>query len=145
MLSDPTVTNKHTSHLGSQSYPSISAQPALVPSPYGASLSLLTSVGSPDLLHAMPHEDDTGQLCKGLYDVEVAQGADFKKRHAVLLRVSPGLLRWHLPLEGKVKPVSHQDPRDTWGMLKQGKKWRNHGLSLARAAYTQYSAYRQQQ
>jgi len=106
-----------------------------MPSPRPALSSLLTSVGSPDLLHAMPHEHDTGQLCEGLYDVEVAQGADLKKRHAVLLCVSPGLLRWHLPLEGEVKPVSHQDPRDTWGMLKKGKQWRNHSLSLVRAAY----------
>lgn len=65
----------------------------------------------------MPHEDDSGQLREGLYDVEVAQGTDLKKRHAVLLRISPGLFRWHLPLEGEVEPVSHQDPRDTWGML----------------------------
>lgn len=78
-----------------------------MPFPHGASSSLLTSVGSPDLLHAVPHEDNTGQLREGLYDIEVAQGADLEKCHAVLLRVSPGLLCWHLPLEGEVKPVSH--------------------------------------
>lgn len=88
----------------------------------------------------MPHEDDTGQLCEGLYDVEVAQGADLKKRHAVLLCIRPGLLRWHLPLEGEVKPVSHQDSGDTWSMLGKGKKLRNRGLSLVRATDTQCSA-----
>lgn len=75
------------------------------------------SVGSPDLLHAVPHEDDTGQLCEGLYDVEVAQWADLKERHAVLLGVRPCLLCRHLPFEGQVKSVSHQDPGHPWGML----------------------------
>lgn len=105
-----------------------------MPSPHGASSALLTSVGSPDLLHAVPHEDDTGQLREGLYDVEVAEGADLKKRHAVLLRVSPGLLRRHLPLEGEVKPVSHQDPRDTGGMLQKRKEVEKSWLVLSKGS-----------
>lgn len=99
----------------------------------GLRVSPLTSVGSPDLLHAVPHEDDARQLREGLDDVEVAQGAHLKEGHAVLLGVGARLLRRHLPLEGQVQPVPHQDPRDTWGMLGQGKKWRNRG-------YTQHSA-----
>lgn len=109
--------DKHTSLPPRQSYPS-PLHPLQLPT-QGA---LLTSVGSPDLLHAVPHEDDTGELREGLYHVEVAQGADLKERHAVLLRVGPGLLRGHLPLEGEVKPVPHQDPGDTRGMLKKRKK-----------------------
>ena len=52
-----------------------------------------TSIGPPDLLHAMPHKNDTRELSEGLNDVEVAQGADFKEGHAVLLCVGSGLLR----------------------------------------------------
>lgn len=97
--------------------------------PHRAPSCPLTSVGPPDLLHAVPHEDDAGQLREGLDDVEVAQGAHLEEGHAVLLGVGARLLRWHLPLEGQVQPVSHQDPRDTWGMLEQGRKCRNHGYT----------------
>lgn len=69
-----------------------------------------TSVGPPDLLHAMPHEHNAGQLREGLDDVEVAQGADLKEGHAVFLCIRAGLLRRDLPLEGQVQPVSNQDP-----------------------------------
>lgn len=58
-----------------------------------------TSVGPPELLHAVPHEDDARQLREGLDDVEVAQGAHFKEGHAVLLGVRSRLLRGNLPLE----------------------------------------------
>lgn len=114
VLSDPTGTSTRASHPGSPT-------PPLQPLQLLTQSTLLTSVGSPDLLHAVPHEDDTGELREGLYDVEVAQGADLKKRHAVLLRVGPGLLCGHLPLEGEVKPVPHQDPGDTRGMLNKEK------------------------
>lgn len=75
------------------------------------------SIGPPDLLHAMPHEHNAGELSEGLNDVEVAQRADFKEGHAVLLCVGSGLLRWDLPLEGEVQPVSNQDPGNTRCML----------------------------
>lgn len=109
--------------------PQLHVSPNIPPS---AASCPLTSVGSPDLLHAVAHEDDAGQLREGLDDIEVAQGAHLEEGHAVLLGVGACLLRWHLPLEGQVQPVPHQDPRDTWGVLQQGKKWRNHG-------YTQFS------
>lgn len=79
-----------------------------------------TSIGPPDLLHAMSHKHNTGELSEGLNDVEVAQGADFKEGHAVLLCVGSGLLRWDLPLEGQVQPVSNQDPGNTRCMLRRG-------------------------
>lgn len=97
--------------------------------PHGAWSCALTSVGSPDLLHAVPHEDDAGQLREGLDDVEVAQGAHLEEGHAVLLGVGARLLGRHLPLEGQVQPVSHQDPGDTRGVLQQGKEGRNHGCT----------------
>lgn len=77
----------------------------------------LTSVGPPEFLHPMPHQNDARELCEGFNDIEVAQGADLKESHAVFFRISPCLLRWHLPLESQVKPVAHQDPGNTWGML----------------------------
>lgn len=67
----------------------------------------------------MPHEDDTGQLSEGLNDVEVAQGADFKEGHAVLLCVGSGLLCWDLPLEGQVQPVPNQDTGNTRCVLRR--------------------------
>ena len=83
----------------------------------GRGLGGLTSVGLPELLHAVPHEDDPGQLGERLNDVEVAQRADLEEGHAVLLGVGAGLLRGHLPLKGQVEPVPHQDPWDPWCML----------------------------
>lgn len=68
---------------------------------------LLTSVWSPELLHAVPHQHDARQLRERLHDVEVAQRADLKEGHAVLLGVGAGLLRGHLPLEGQVEPVAY--------------------------------------
>lgn len=77
----------------------------------------LTSVGPPNLLHAMPHEHDAGQLGEGLDDIEVAQRADLKEGHAILLCVGARLLCWNLPLEGQVQPVPNQDPGDPRRML----------------------------
>jgi len=65
----------------------------------------------------MSHEHDARQLRERLDDVEVTQGADLEEGHAVLLGVGPRLLRGHLPLEGQVKPVPHQNPGHTWSML----------------------------
>lgn len=100
------------------------AVPPLRPiAPLASTLSELslspTSIGPPDLLHAMPHEHDAGELSEGLNDVEVAQRADFKEGHAVLLCVGSGLLRWDLPLEGEVQPVPNQDPGNTRCMLRR--------------------------
>lgn len=75
------------------------------------------SVGPPELLHAVPHEDDAGQLRERLDDVEVAERTDLEERHAVLLGVRARLLRGNLPLKGQVQTVPHQDPRDSRGML----------------------------
>lgn len=61
-----------------------------------------TSVGPPELLHAMPHEDDARQLRERLDDVEVAQRAHFKEGHAILLGVRPRLLGGNLPLESQM-------------------------------------------
>lgn len=61
-----------------------------------------TSVGPPELLHAMPHEDDARQLRERLDDVEVAQWAHFKEGHAILLGVRPRLLGGNLPLESQM-------------------------------------------
>lgn len=69
----------------------------------------------------MPHKHNAWQFCEGLNDVEVAQRTDLKESHAVLFCVSPCLLRWYLPLESKVKPIAHQDPGYTWGMLMETK------------------------
>lgn len=77
----------------------------------------LTSVGPPEFLHSMPHQHDARKLSERLNDVEVAQRADLKEGHAVLFCVGSCLLRWHLPLESKMKPVAHQDPGNTWGVL----------------------------
>lgn len=85
----------------------------------------LTSVGLPELLHAVPHEDDARQLREGLDDVEVAERADLEEGHAVLLGVGPGLLRGNLPLEGQVEAVPDQDTRHARSMLgnkKEGKQ-----------------------
>lgn len=76
-----------------------------------------TSVGPPELLHAVPHQDDARQLREGLDDVEVAQGAHFEKRHAVLLGVRPRLLGGDLPFESQMESVAYKDPRNAWGML----------------------------
>lgn len=78
---------------------------------------LLTSVGPPELLHAVPHQDDARQLREGLDDVEVAQRAHLEEGHAVLLGVGPRLLRGNLPLEGQVQAVADQDSRHAWSML----------------------------
>lgn len=75
------------------------------------------SVGPPEFLHPMPHQHDARELCEGFDDIEVAKGADLKESHAVFFCISPCLLCWNLPLESQVKPVAHQDPRNTWGML----------------------------
>lgn len=111
-----------------------------------------TSIGPPDLLHAMPHEHDTGELSEGLNDVEVAQGADFKEGHAVLLCVGSGLLRWDLPLEGQVQPVPNQDPGNTRCMLRRGSELsrstttcHSHPLAICRAPQCLHSAMQQVQ
>ena len=77
----------------------------------------LTSVGPPEFLHPVPHQHNARKFSEGFDDVEVAQRADLKESHAVLVRVSPRLLRGHLPLESQVKSVAHQNPGYTWGML----------------------------
>ena len=81
------------------------------------SINQLTSVGPPEFLHSVPHQHNTREFCEGLNDVEVAQRTDLKERHAVLFCVSPCLLGRNLALESKMKPVAHQDPGHTWGML----------------------------
>lgn len=81
------------------------------------SLDLLTSVGPPELLHAVPHQDDARQLRERLDDIEVAQRAHFEKRHAVLLGVRPGLLCGNLPLEGQMQSVTYEDSRHARRML----------------------------
>lgn len=70
---------------------------------------MLTLVGSPEAVHAVPHQDDAGQLREGLGDVEVAQRADLEEGHAQLLGVHLRLLGGHLPLVGQVEAVAHQD------------------------------------
>lgn len=80
-----------------------------------------TSVGLPELLHAVPHQHDARQLRERLDDVEVAQRADLKEGHAILLSVRPGLLRRNLTLERQVEPVTYQDTRYTRGMLMGGR------------------------
>lgn len=77
----------------------------------------LTSVGPPELLHAVPHQDDARQLRERLDDVEVAQRAHLEERHAVLLGVGPGLLGGNLTFEGQVQAVAHQDPRHARSVL----------------------------
>ena len=83
-----------------------------------------TSVGPPELLHAVPHQHDARQLRKRLDDVEVAQGADFEEGHAVLLGVRPRLLGGNLALEGQVEAVTYEDPRHARGMLGREKNIR---------------------
>lgn len=80
----------------------------------------LTSVGPPELLHAVPHQHDARQLGERLDDVEVAQRTHLEERHPVLLGVGSRLLGGDLPLEGQVQTVAHEDPRHTRSML--GKK-----------------------
>lgn len=80
----------------------------------------LTSVGPPELLHAMPHQDDARQLRERLDDVEVAQGTHLEERHAVLLGVGSRLLGGNLTFEGQVQAVAHEDSRHARSML--GKK-----------------------
>lgn len=82
----------------------------------------LTSVGPPELLHAVPHQDDARQLRERLDDVEVAEGADLEEGHAVLLGVGPGLLCGDLALEGQVEAVAHQDPGHARSMLGKRRK-----------------------
>lgn len=65
----------------------------------------------------MPHEDYSRQFCEGLCHIEIAQWADLKKGHTILLGIGPSLFSGHLPLEGQVQPISHQDTRDSWSML----------------------------
>lgn len=66
----------------------------------------------------MSQKHNSGQLCEGLCDVEVAQRADLKEGHAQALCIGLGLLCGNLPLECQVKPIPHQDFRDTGGMLR---------------------------
>lgn len=75
------------------------------------------SVGPPKLLHPVPHQHNARKLCEGFDDIEVAERTDLKESHAVLFCISSCHLRWHLPLESQVKPISYQDPGHTWGML----------------------------
>lgn len=75
------------------------------------------SVGPPELLHAVSHQNDSRQLGERLDHVEVTQRAHFKESHAVLLGVRPRLLCGDLALERQVQPVPDQDPRHTRGML----------------------------
>ena len=94
---------------------------------------LLTSVGLPELLHAVPHEHDARQLRERLDDVEVAQGADLEEGHAVLLGIRPRLLRGHLPLERQVETVAHQDAGNARGMLEKRRKNRGFFLTFVLA------------
>lgn len=80
----------------------------------------LTSVGPPELLHAVPHQDDARQLRERLDDVEVAQGTHLEEGHAVLLGVGSRLLGGHLAFEGQVQAVADEDSRHARSML--GKK-----------------------
>lgn len=100
--------------------------PSLPSRHFPASGACLTSVRPPDLLHAVPHEHDAGQLSEGLNDVEVAQWADFEEGHAVLLCVGACLLCRDLPLEGQVQPVPNQDPGDPWRMLEGHRTQQRH-------------------
>lgn len=78
-----------------------------------------TSVRPPELLHAVPHQHDARQLGERLDDVEVAQRAHLKEGHAVFLGVRPRLLRGDLALEGQMQPVTYEDPRNTWCVLRR--------------------------
>lgn len=71
----------------------------------------------PEPVHPVPQQHGPGQLREGLGDVEVAQRADLEEGDTQALRVGLRLLRGHLPLEGQVQAVSHQDFRDTRGVL----------------------------
>ena len=75
----------------------------------------------------MPQQHGPGQLREGLGDVEVAQRADLEEGDTQARCVGLGLLRGDLPLEGQMQAVSHQDFRDTGGMLKGERKARNRG------------------
>lgn len=77
----------------------------------------LTSVGLPELLHAVPHQDDARQLGEGLDDVEVAQRAHLEEGHAVLLCVRPRLFGGNLPFEGQMQAVTDEYSRYAWSML----------------------------
>lgn len=74
-------------------------------------------IGSPESLHAVPHEHNAGQFSEGLSDVEVTERADLKKRDAQSLRKGLRMFGGHLTLIGQMKPVAHQDLGDTWCML----------------------------
>lgn len=93
-------------------------------SPVECSGEKLTSVGLPELLHAMPHEHDAWELRERLYDVEVTEGTHFEKRHAVFFRVRPCLFCGDLSLESQVQPVTHKDTGHTRCMLRKDKETR---------------------
>lgn len=90
----------------------------------------LTFVGPPQTLHAMSHQDDSGEFGERLSDVEVTEWADLKEGDAQLLCIHLRLLRGHLTLVGQVETVPHQDLRHTWGMLGKQKTERHITLVL---------------
>lgn len=91
---------------------------------------LQTFVGPPQALHAVPHEDDAGELCERLGDVEVAERAHLKESDAQLLGVHLRLLRSHLTLVGEVEAVPDQDLGHSRCMLDKKKRehWNMYGI-----------------
>lgn len=69
----------------------------------------------------MPQQHYPGQLREGFCNVEIAQRANLKEGHTQALSVGLGLLSGHLPLEGQVQSVSHQDFRNPRSMLEYEK------------------------
>lgn len=83
---------------------------------HGAAAQVLQAqhlAGPPEPVHAVPQQHDSGQLCEGLCDVEIAQRADLEEGHTQPLSIGTGLLGGHLPLECQVQAVPHQDPGHT--------------------------------
>lgn len=80
----------------------------------------------------MPQQHGPGQLSEGFCNVEVAQRANLKEGHTQALGIGLGLFCGHLPLECQVQPVSHQDFRNSRGMLEHetGKENRLSGVLL---------------
>lgn len=76
-----------------------------------------TFIITPDALHSVPVQSHARQLAEGLAYIEIAERRYLKTGHIVPDGVHLGLFGGHLPLEGQMQAVPHQDLWNARGVL----------------------------